>query len=91
MYVLIINLVKFLFHVYLALRHPHIVQFLGVCFLPGSRLPALVMERLMMSLGDLLETTTLTFHSLLSILFCKMLPVAWHICIAMLLRSYTVT
>ena len=28
------------------LRHPHIVQFLGVCFFPGSRLPALVMERL---------------------------------------------
>ena len=38
------------------LRHPHIVQFLGVCFLPGSRLPALVMERLMTSLHDLLET-----------------------------------
>jgi len=39
-----------------SLRHPHIVQFLGVCFLPGSRLPVLVMERLMMSLGDLLDT-----------------------------------
>ena len=38
-----------------SLRHPHIVQFLGVCFLPGSRLPALVMERLMMSLGDILH------------------------------------
>ena len=38
-----------------SLHHPHIVQFLGVCFLPGSRLPALVMERLMMSLGDLLD------------------------------------
>ena len=38
-----------------SLRHPHIVQFLGVCFLPGSRLPALLMERLMMSLGDLLD------------------------------------
>ena len=37
------------------LRHPHIVQFLGVCFFPGSRLPALVMERLMTSLHDLLE------------------------------------
>ena len=24
------------------LRHPNIVQFLGVCFFPGSRLPALV-------------------------------------------------
>ena len=30
-----------------ALRHPNIVQFLGVCFFPGSRLPALVMERLL--------------------------------------------
>ena len=37
------------------LRHPNIVQFLGVCFLPGSRLPALVMERLLTSLHDLLD------------------------------------
>ena len=37
------------------LRHPHIVQFLGVCSLPGSRLPALVMERLLTSLHDLLD------------------------------------
>ena len=40
------------------LRHPHIVQFLGVCFLPGSRLPALVMELLLTSLHDLLDTDT---------------------------------
>ena len=40
------------------LRHPHIVQFLGVCFLHGSRLPALVMERLMTSLHDLLDPAT---------------------------------
>ena len=32
------------------LRHPHIVQFLGVCFLPESRIPALVMEKLVTSL-----------------------------------------
>ena len=37
------------------LRHPHIVQFLGVCFLPGSRMPALVMEKLLTSLHDLLD------------------------------------
>ena len=37
------------------LRHPNIVQFLGVCFFPGSRLPALVMERLLTSLHDLLD------------------------------------
>ena len=37
------------------LRHPNIVQFMGVCFFPGSRLPALVMERLQTSLHDLLD------------------------------------
>ena len=37
------------------LRHPHIVQFLGVCFFQGSQLPALVMERLLTSLHDLLD------------------------------------
>ena len=36
------------------LRHPNIVQFLGVTFFSGSRLPALVMERLLTSLHDLL-------------------------------------
>ena len=38
-----------------ALRHPHIVQFLGVCFLPGSRMPALVMEKLLTSLHEILD------------------------------------
>ena len=37
------------------LRHPNIVQFLGVCFLPGSRLPALLMEKLLTDLHNLLE------------------------------------
>ena len=36
------------------LRHPHIVQFLGVCFLPNSRMPTLVMEYLLTSLHDVL-------------------------------------
>ena len=40
------------------LHHPHIVQFLGVCFFPDSRLPALVMERLLTSLHDLLDPET---------------------------------
>ena len=40
------------------LRHPNIVQFLGVTFFSGSRLPALVMERLLMSLHDLLAPDT---------------------------------
>ena len=39
-------------------RHPNIVQFLGVTFFPGSRLPALVMERLLTSLHDLLAPDT---------------------------------
>ncbi len=37
------------------LRHPNITQFLGLCFLEGSNLPLLVMERLEMSVDDLLE------------------------------------
>ena len=36
------------------LRHPNIVQFLGVAFFSDSRMPALVMERLLTSLHDLL-------------------------------------
>ena len=40
------------------LRHPNIVLFLGVCFFEGSRLPALVMERLLTSLHDLLAPET---------------------------------
>ena len=40
------------------LRHPNIVQFMGVCFFQGSRLPALVMERLLTSLHDLLDPET---------------------------------
>ena len=40
------------------LRHPNIVQFLGVTFFPGSRLPALIMERLLTSLHHLLAPDT---------------------------------
>ena len=38
------------------LRHPHIVQFLGIHYVPNSRLPALVMERMLSNLHDVLET-----------------------------------
>ncbi len=38
------------------LRHPHIVQFLGVCYIPGAPLPVLLMEKLLTSLDNLLET-----------------------------------
>ncbi len=34
------------------LRHPNITQFLGLCFLEGSELPLLVMERLEMSVDE---------------------------------------
>ena len=37
------------------LRHPHIVQFLGICFLEGTTLPVLVMEYCPQSLDALLE------------------------------------
>ena len=51
------------------LRHPHIVQFLGICFLSDSQLPVLVMERLQISLDELLETTPdIPLHTKLSIL-----------------------
>ena len=37
------------------LRHPHIVQFLGICYPSGAVLPALVMELLMTCLHNFLE------------------------------------
>ena len=39
-------------------RHPNIVQFLGVCLQPGSRLPALIMEKLLIDLHNLLENNS---------------------------------
>ena len=38
-----------------SLDHPNIVKFLGIYYFPDSRLPALVMERLLISLHDLLN------------------------------------
>ena len=37
------------------LRHPHIVQFLCICFLPDSKLPVLVMEYMATNLGPCLR------------------------------------
>lgn len=37
------------------LRHPHIVQFLGLCFLADTQMPVLVMERLDKNLESFLE------------------------------------
>ena len=42
-------------HLMSGLRHPNITQFLGLCFLRGTHLPLLVMERLETSLDNLLE------------------------------------
>lgn len=39
------------------LRHPHVVQFLGLCISSTTHLPILVMEHLYCSLDDLLETS----------------------------------
>ena len=39
------------------LRHPSIVQFLGICYVEGSRLPVLLMEKLQTNLDSFLETT----------------------------------
>ena len=51
------------------MRHPNIVQFLGICFLPESRLPVLVMERMHVSLDDLLENTAnIPFSTKVSVL-----------------------
>ena len=41
-----------------SIRHPRIVQFLGMCFFPGSRLPALVMEKMHTSLHEVLDPET---------------------------------
>ena len=38
-----------------SLKHPNIIQFLGLCFLPGTQLPLIVMERLEISLDYLVE------------------------------------
>ena len=41
-----------------SLRHPHVVEFLGVWYPPSSRFPALVMEKLVISLHELLEANS---------------------------------
>ena len=37
-------------------HHPNIVQFMGICFMPSSPYPILIMEKLSMSLDGLLRT-----------------------------------
>lgn len=52
------------------IHHPHIVQFLGVSFIPGLQLLSFVMERLSINLQDLLEQNAafFPFHLTCSIL-----------------------
>ena len=38
-----------------SIKHPNIVKLFGIHFFPGARLPSLIMERLLISLHDLLE------------------------------------
>jgi len=62
------------------LRHPHVVQFIGVCFFVGSRFPILVMEYLPENLDHLLEATPkipLLLHSV------------WHTFMVVILPSFT--
>ena len=59
-------------HLMRTLHHPNIVDFLGVCYLPGSTLPALVTELLATSLHTFLESeaqlqSPSTSHSAISI------------------------
>ena len=46
------------------LRHPHVVQFLGICFLGASSVPVLLMELMAMSLDTLLEGDRALTHTL---------------------------
>lgn len=45
------------------LRHPHIVQFLGICYRQETQLPALVMELLMTCLHNFLESEAAQLHN----------------------------
>ena len=46
-----------------SLRHPNIVQFLGIYFFPGEQMPAIVMEKMLTSLHELLENKSSTCAS----------------------------
>ena len=43
-----------------SLRHPNVVRFLGLCYFPDTQLPALVVERMLTDLHDLLGTRQLS-------------------------------
>lgn len=41
------------------LNHPNVTKFLGVCYVPNSRLPVLLMEKLERSLDDFIESSSI--------------------------------
>ena len=51
-----------------SIRHPNIVQYHCVCFLPNSKSPALVMEQLQTNLHDYLSYANLSLNAKVSIL-----------------------
>ena len=80
------------------LHHPNIVRFRGVAFFPSSRLPALVMERLLTSLHDLLDPEldpppppNLSSRSASSAPCCTTRRAAWPTCTADRRPSSTAT
>ena len=55
------------------IEHSNIVKFVGIYFFPGARLPALVMERLLVNLHDLLEQPNSPPRDILLGLKCSIL------------------
>ena len=55
------------------IEHSNIVKFVGIYFFPGARLPALVMERLLVNLHDLLEPPNSPPRDILLGLKCSIL------------------
>ena len=56
-----------------SIQHPNIVEFIGIHFFPGERLPALVTERLHINLHDLLDPPDSPSRNLLLSLKCSIL------------------
>ena len=56
------------FRILLCLHHPNIVQYKGICLLPDSKFPALVMELMQTSLHDYLLSANLFLNAKVSFL-----------------------
>ena len=55
-------------HILCRIRHPNIVQYHCVCYLPNSKSPALVMEQMQTNLHDYLLNSNLSLHAKVFIL-----------------------